>query len=113
VASLKELEYWVSLCHFPGYTFIVQVDGRGAIYLQAHYMDEDIITHEAEMQFTRRWFLSPEMVKSEVVGTCFKCIITSMEHRTREGFTYLGKRIYGPHFDVDALASIAGQVEHR
>lgn len=109
-----EIANWVNLCYFPEYEFNVKLDGRNAMYLQARYLEKDIITGKNEWQFTRRWFLSPEMVKSEVVATCFKCVITSMEHRTREHFTYYrGKRIYGPHFDVDALHSIAGQVEHR
>lgn len=113
MATLSELKSWVCQCDYPEYTFEVNADGRGAIYLQAMYLERDIHTEKLEPQFTRRWFLSPEMVKSEVVATCFKCILTSMEHRTREHFTYRGKRIYGPHFDVDALHSIADQTESR
>lgn len=113
MATVEVMREWVSLCSFPDYTFEVKVDGRGAIYLQAGYDEADVVTGVVERQLTRRWFLSPEMVKSEVVSTCFKCIITSVEHRTREHFTYKGRRIYGPHFDVDALHSIAHKVEVR
>lgn len=113
MATLGELGEWVGLCKFPEYHFGVTQNTRGEIYLQAWYEEADIITGKNEPQFTRKWLLSPEMVKSEVVATCFKCVITSMEHRTREHFTYRGKRIYGPHFDVDALHSIANRVEHR
>jgi hypothetical protein len=41
--------------------------------------------------------------RSEIVQTCIKLVMTSMEHRAREGFTYRGKRVFGPHFDVDAI----------
>lgn len=104
---------WVDQCKFPEYDFRLSISSRGEYFLQATYMDKDIETGLVEKQFTRKWYLSPYMVKSEVVATCFKCVITSMEHRTREHFTYRGKRIYGPHFDVDALHSIADQTESR
>jgi hypothetical protein len=43
----------------------------------------------------------------EIVQTALKCVLTSAEHRVRESFTYGGKRCYGPHFHVNALAAIA------
>ena len=91
------------LCSFPGYEFAILVDGRGAIYLQGAYDEADVVSGKSERQKTRRWFLSPEMTKSEIVQTVFKCVVTSMEHRTREWFRYAGNRVFCPHFDVDAL----------
>lgn len=88
---------------FPDYDFSVTKDSRGAIYLQAGYWESDTVTLETERQLTRRWFLSPEMTRSEIVSTAFKCILTSQEHRTREWFKYRGNAIYQPHHDVDAL----------
>lgn len=111
--TLDETAILVRECHYPDYDFFVTVDGRGAWYLQANYYEPDIITKQREKQSTRRWFLSPEMTKSEVVQTAFKCIVTSMEHRSREGFTYKNKRIFGPHFDVDALWSICNKLDYR
>lgn len=73
------------------------------IYLQASYLEADIVTNKFELQRTRKWLISPHMTKSEFVQTVFKCALTSMEHRTREAFKYKGKRIFGPHFDVDGL----------
>ena len=101
-------------CLFPDYTFKVETSSHtGAVYLQATYLEADTVTGKVEEQLTRRWFLSPNMGRSEIVGTAFKCIITSMEHRTREWFLYRGRAIYQPHYDVDALHAICEQREVR
>jgi hypothetical protein len=93
----------VTLCTYPDYEFRVLVDGRGAVYLQGSYVEPDTITGKLESQVTRRWFLSPEMTRSEIVQTVFKCVVTSMEHRAREWFRYKEQPVFAPHFDVDAL----------
>lgn len=111
--AVTRLANIVAECSFMDYTFHVEMDGRGAIYLQGSYMEPDIDTKVVEEQRTRRWFLSPEMTKSEVVQTVFKCCITSMEHRTREHFTYRDRRVFGPHFNIDALWTICDQLDHR
>jgi hypothetical protein len=66
-------------------------------------MEPDTVTGEREWQLTRRWFLSPQMGESEIVQTVFKCLMTSLEHRAREWFTFDGEPVFGPHFDVRAL----------
>jgi hypothetical protein len=101
----------VAQCEFGAYEFKITVDGRGEIYLQGEYQEKDILTGQLDQQKTRRWFLSPEMTRSEIVQTVFKCAMTSMEHRTREWFCYRGKAVFGPHFDVEALWEICSQ--HR
>ena len=109
--SAAEMAEVVLQCHYPGYKFSVKIDGRGALYLQGAYEEADTLTGEVETQKTRRWFLSPEMTKSEIVQTVFKCILTSMEHRTREHFTYRLKPIFGPHFDVEHLWQLCSSDE--
>jgi hypothetical protein len=101
--TLSEMREVVAMCSFPAYEFAVLVDGRGAIFLQGAYMEADVDTGSTERQVTRRWFLSLEMTRSEIVQTVFKCVLTSMEHRAREWFRYAGNSVFGPHFDVDAL----------
>ena len=105
----------IRLCEFPEYTFRVELDGRGECYLQAEYLDRDVETGKLDLQVTRRWFLSPEMSRSEIVQTAFKCIITSREHSTREWFRYKGHAVFGPHFDVEALAKLCadGKFDNR
>lgn len=84
-------------------------------YLQAEYVEPDVITGEIKTQKTRKWFLSPYMTKSEIVQTAFKCGLTSMEHRTREHFLYKGERIFSPHYDCEALVKLcrAGKFDER
>lgn len=62
-----------------------------------------------ETQRGREWFISNRMTKSEIVSTAFKAALTAEEHECREAFRYKDKKIYGPHFDVDVLAEIAGK----
>lgn len=110
---VKQTMQIVEECRFKDYRFGVYVDGRGAVYLQARYEEPDVNTGVIETQVTRRWFLSPKMTKSEIVATVFKCVMTSMEHRTREWFLYRRRAIYQPHYDVDQLWSICDHREVR
>lgn len=92
---------------FPGYTFVTSLDFKSdALCVYAVYMERDTITNKREEQKTREWLLHPGITRSEVVATCFKCIIASMEHKTREWFTYRNKAIFQPHHDVDKLLAI-------
>lgn len=52
---------------------------------------------------SRKWMLSPHMVKSEVVRTIYKAYVTAVMHEADELFTYRGVPIYSPHYDVDGL----------
>lgn len=103
---INEMLDAVEQVSFMNYTFSVSSESDNKLYLQASYVDRCILTGSLEQQFTRKWLLSKHMTKSELIQTCFKCCITSMEHRTREEFKYKGRRIFGPHFDVDALWAI-------
>jgi len=110
--TFEQIKEAVNCCKFPDYKFSVQVDGRGEMYLQGSYVEPDTVTGKPEIQVTRRWFLSPQMTCSEIVQTVFKCAITSMEHKTREWFTYNGRAIFGPHFSVEALWQLCGEVRN-
>lgn len=90
---------------FPGYSFIVN-RGHGGVYLQGTYVEPCVISGEPAAQYTRKWLVSPQMTDSEIVFTAFKLCLTSMEHRTREFFTYKGARIASPHFDVEDLVRL-------
>ena len=96
---------------FGDYTFEVR-EGHGGVFLRASYLEPDVYTGEVELQQTRKWLLSPHMTKSEIVQTAFKCCWTSFEHRCREGFLYKGRRVFGPHFDVDDLWNLCDDREN-
>lgn len=100
-------------CSFEGYTFHVTPDRDGA-RLQATYEEADIVDpSKIEVQYTRKWFISPHSCESEIVKTAFKCCATSVEHRLRESFQWKGARIFGPHIDVYALHDAARKVDIR
>lgn len=112
--TIDDMRLVVEGCHFISRKFEVEESPTTkAIYLRASYYEEDVVTGKVEQQYTRRWLLSPEMSKSEIVATCFKCVITSMEHQVREWFTYKDKAIYHPHYDVDQLWAICDARDHR
>jgi hypothetical protein len=111
--DLAEIRETVADCSLPEYAFRVVVDGRGAWYLQATYTEPDVHTGKPAMQYTRRWFLSPEMTKSEVAQTCLKCALTSAEHRVREWFRYRGRAVFGPHMSLERLWEIAEETRER
>jgi len=95
--TLKQISY-------PEYQFEMITKGDWVWFLRASYLEKDIHTGKLTVQKTRKWYISPYATKSEVVQTALKCILTSMEHRVREHFSYRGERIFGPHFSCDELA---------
>jgi hypothetical protein len=103
--NLQKMRIIVNRVSFWNYAFKVAQDGDRC-YLQASYLDADVISGQPAQQTTRKWLLSEHMTPSELVQTCFKLVITSMEHRTREGFAYKNCRVFGPHFDVEALVGL-------
>ena len=92
----------VSQVSFEDFEFCI-LQSHGGIHLQAVWSEPCIASGLPERQYSRKWLLSPAMTRSEVVQTCFKLALTAVEHRARETFKYRGKRIFGPHFDVDQL----------
>ncbi|MBN8479496.1 MAG: hypothetical protein J0L91_11065 [Burkholderiales bacterium] len=100
--SVDEMCSLVSLVSFEGFEFHVY-ESRGGVHLQAVWIEPCIASGVRERQYSRKWLLSPSMTRSEIVQTCFKLVLTAVEHRARETFKYRGKRIFGPHFDVDQL----------
>ena len=83
------------------------------MWLQVQFKTRHCTTGEEYVAKGRKWFLSPHMVKSEIVGTVFKAVLTAEEHEVRECFKWKGKAVYNPHIDVEALASVCETVEVR
>lgn len=112
--TIQEMRETVELCATGALEYFFTVrETHGGIVLQGFYKEADINTGAVEEQATRKWLLSPHMTKSEVVQTVFKCVLTSYEHRVREHFTYRERRVFGPHYNVDALWSICDQLDAR
>ncbi len=101
----QEVMAIVAECKFPDFHFeVITIDSVN--YIRGVYYEADTQTGQRERQQTRYWIVETTASRSEIVATCFKCIMTSMEHRTRERFTYRNRAIYQPHHDVDKLLEI-------
>lgn len=110
--SLPSIRAILAMVQFPGYEFFCRESG-GRIYIQARFHAPHCKTGEVELQHTRKWYVSNWATRSEVVQTALKLVLTSVEHEAREAFKYRGRAIFGPHFNVDALHSIADQLDER
>lgn len=69
---------------------------------QLQYFEPDVETGEMLLQRARKWYISPWSTETEIVETIFKACRISMNHVTKEHFTYKGERVYSPHFDINA-----------
>lgn len=94
---------------YKSYTFLLRFDDTRP-YLQVEFVGVCSETKKEQMQYGRKWFLSPFMTKSEVVQTALKAVLTAEEHEAREHFLYRGKPIFGPHFNVDHLHELCQTV---
>lgn len=104
--SIAAVRRIVSDVKFFDREFYVTAKGDGYL-LQLQYNDLDVETGRMERQHGRKWYVSPYSTKSEIVRSVLKACLTSMEHITREHFTFRGQRIFGPHLDVDNLVELA------
>jgi len=103
-AYLSEI---ISECSYPDMRFNLLYDEDHDVYfLQVSFWAIDVEDGYNKLMKGRKWYLSPYMTKSEVVGTAFKAVITALEHEAREKFKFVGAAVYNPHFDVDALSNI-------
>lgn len=112
-AYVANLQAVVDTVHFPGYQFEVKVSDSERCYIRAVFLAPCAKTGEPCEQYTRKWYVSRESTRSEIVQTCLKCVLTSVEHEARENFTYRGRTIFAPHYDVDTLYRVCGEQDAR
>ncbi|MEP7366288.1 MAG: nucleoside 2-deoxyribosyltransferase domain-containing protein [Acidobacteriota bacterium] len=82
---------------------IEEIDGGYLIQLRC--TETDVATSAREMYRGRQWYIRRGAGRGEIVRTAFLAAAVWQEHEARESFTYRGARIFGPHGDVDELAS--------
>lgn len=104
----KTFEQYLSHVRYKDWDFNIGVDGD-RLFLQIGFWERDLTDPLNAARFyqkCRKWMLSPHMTKSEIIQTAFKAAMTAEEHECRERFFYQNQPIFGPHFDVDAIADI-------
>lgn len=109
--TLAAMQALIDLIEYKDWEIRV-LEREGTPYLQVTFQGEDLVTGEVAEQRGRKWMLSPWMTKSEVVQTAFKAVLAAEEHEAREAFRYKGRTVFGPHFDVEALADLATYKEN-
>lgn len=93
---------------YENWRFLLHDKGDGYL-LQLSYYEADVdnpLGGPPVEQKTRKWYISPYSTKTEIVRTAYKMVMTSLEHRLGEHFTFGGRRVYNPHFSVDGLSEL-------
>lgn len=99
-----ELAGLVTKCDHPVFRFMVRRHpGTQRPYLQIRCLGTCNTTGEPLDWAGRKWGLSYHMTDSEVVQTCFKAVLTALEHEAREQFRFDGAAVMNPHYDIYAL----------
>ena len=94
----------------PGYHLAVGQDDTG-IYFQIYCQRPDTYTEAmGEGQGGKR-YLAYHTTPDEMVRIAFSILDAYDHHEDREAFLYKGKRVFGPHITIDALMSVADQVD--
>jgi len=98
----------LSEIHFRDWRFcLLQEDAAPGIYFLVIEFDEPCnITGKPATQTSRKWLLTPQMTRGEIVQTAWLAVQTAMQHEMREQFLYRGDAIFGPHFDIEGLRSL-------
>jgi hypothetical protein len=92
---------------------ILGTDLGGRNYLQVRCWRPDTLTGVSSWGTGGKAYLSPHMVKSEITQIAFGLYKGYLEHEARESFKYRGRRVYGPHIDVEALWEVCRRVDVR
>lgn len=101
----------VAECQFPGYRFEVCQLAENVTALRVAYEEADVMSGVNETQQGRWWIVNAGWEPGQIVQTCLKALLTSLEHRAREHFTWRGRAVLQPHFPLTALWTMADQRE--
>lgn len=98
----------------PTFDIRIGQDGdEGRYFFQIQCWRRDVITGDMGWGFGGKAYLSEHATDSELVGVIFGLYKSYMEHEARETFTFRGRRVYGPHINVEALWEVARRVDVR
>lgn len=103
--TIREITEVLSQIKYLDWTFEVSADAADAWWLRVSFTAPDARTGADASWNGRKWLISKHATKSELVHTAMKAVLTAVEHEAREAFTYKGRQVFGPHFDVDFLAA--------
>lgn len=98
---------------FLGHEEAYDLDGNdiGRFYTQIHCWRLDVITGEMGWGKSGKAYHEPEQSDGQITQAIFGLYQGYWIHEARENFKWRGRRIYGPHGDVEALWEAAGHVD--
>jgi hypothetical protein len=102
--TLQEIKTIVGRISFMDRQFRITERNRGFM-LQIEYYETDVddpSNLEPVLQRARKWYISAYSTETEIVETAFKACRVSMDHVLKEHFLYQGRRVYSPHFTIQA-----------
>jgi hypothetical protein len=88
-------------------------DDDGRWFLQVRVWRRDTVTGDMGWGKGGKRYLSEHMTVSEVVRVAYGLFAAYEEHECREGFKFSGRRVFGPHIDVNALWEVANKIDAR
>lgn len=102
-------------CEIFGYEFkfFLGDQGENKWYLQVGMLCEDSDNTGPQVYKGGKFYVSPHSTRDEVVKKVLLACLTFLEHEAREGFTWRGRRIFGPHISLEALYSVAEETTSR
>lgn len=106
--TLEALQKVLSSVRYKDWRFVAGLTETKAMYLQVQFMAPDPknpLPGVRLPQHGRKWYISRYAVRSEVVNTALKAVLTAEEHEAREAFLYKGEPIFQTHYDVDELVN--------
>lgn len=113
VKSLEDIQNILDGIEYkPEWNFRLQYREDGFLF-QIVFQDKDVITGNMQPQHCRKWWISRYMTESEIVRTVLVAVKMAEEHELLEKFTYNGKRVFDPHFSVNALSEMCHVQEVR
>lgn len=107
--NIKELKSILQETTYKGWTFVASKTKGGDLYIQVQFLAWDNILESYQYQHGRKWYISNYAVKSEIVGTLLKAVLTAEEHEVRESFRYRNQPIFQTHYNVDTLADLCSR----
>lgn len=107
--QIEDVQEILKTISYKNWDFVTGRTEGGAVFIQVQFESPDSRTGNIERQHGRKWYISKYAVKSEIVGTCLKAVLTAEEHEARETFRYRGQPIFQTHYDVDVLAQVCAE----
>ena len=100
--TFQEVQDIIDAIRFMDRKFRLIEKGDGFL-VQMEYMEPDItkLGSPPVKQSTRKWYISPYSTDTEVVETCFAMVCRSQLHIAGEHFTFHGRQVYSPHFNIE------------